>query len=383
MLDEDHHSASSRDQSEFAMQDAGIKEETEGGRSRRWWIVAVLTIAVIIGAVSLVWFRPWTANAVTVVTETVQPGPVSRILALNGQIAARTSVSVHASVVGTVIALLVDEGSEVKAGYILAHLDHAQQDAIVRQAEAALQEGIVAQTQAASVYNRARELGDNVADAVREDANNRLQSAAQEVDRLRAGVDQATIQLDRYTVRAPIDGTVMERHVDPGQLVDTASPLFVLADLSDLIVETSVDETFATQISPGLRAVLQLVGSAETQEGHVSFVSPRVDTATGGLAIRIDFDAPVQAPAGLTVTANIIVAEGTDEITVPRSAIITAPSGSTVFKAVGRKAVATPVKVIDWPAERLVVTDGLSGGDVVITDAVGLTDGQAIRLSKP
>ena len=175
----------------------------------------------------------------------------------------------------------------------------------------------------------------------------------------------------------------MERHVDPGQLVDTASPLFVLADLSDLIVETSVDETFATQISPGLRAVLQLVGSAETQEGHVSFVSPRVDTATGGLAIRIDFDAPVQAPAGLTVTANIIVAEGTDEITVPRSAIITAPSGSTVFKAVGRKAVATPVKVIDWPAERLVVTDGLSGGDVVITDAVGLTDGQAIRLSKP
>jgi RND family efflux transporter MFP subunit len=357
---------------------------TEAGtgapRRRMIWAIGLIAVA---GLAGLAWWQPWAARGLPVAVETVTPGPVSRVLAINGQIDARTSVAVHAAVTGTVVALLVDEGSVVAAGDVLARIDPAQQEASVRQAQAALQEGIVAQTQAGTVYGRARELGANVADAVREDARNALDRAAQEVDRLRAMLDQATILLDRYTVRAPQAGTVMERHFDPGQLVDPSVALFVLADLTDLIVRTDVDEAFATQITPGLPVILQLVGSSETQTGTVSFVSPRVDAATGGLAIRIDFDAPVNAPVGLTVTANIIVAEEDAAMTAPRSAIVATATGSSVFLAVDGVARATPVTVIDWPSDRLIVTEGLTAGDVLITAAAGVSDGAAIRVGGP
>lgn len=196
--------------------------------------------------------------------------------------------------------------------------------------------------------------------------------------RLTALLDQAEIQLARYTVRAPIAGTVMTRSVDPGQLVDPATALFTLADLSRLVVETDVDESYATQIALGQPVVLQLAGTREVLAGTVSFVSPRVDPDTGGMAVKIGFDAPLRAPVGLTVTANITV-DSREALTVPRSAL----QGDAVFLLLSGRAVLTPVKVIDWPAARLIVTEGLAEGDQVITDATGLTSGMAVSVAAP
>jgi hypothetical protein len=109
---------------------------------------------------------------------------------------------------------------------------------------------------------------------------------------------------------------------EEGQIVGPTSRLLTLADLSDLLVEADVDEAYATQIAVGQPAVLQLAGNTGTREGHVSFVSNRVDEATGGLAIKISFDAPVAAPVGLTVATNIIVDQRDAALTVPRTALV-------------------------------------------------------------
>ena len=69
-----------------------------------------------------------------------------------------------------------------------------------------------------------------------------MEQAEQEVGRLRALVDQARFQLTKFSILAPISGTVLTRGVEPGQVVDLSTPLFTLADLSELIVETDVDE---------------------------------------------------------------------------------------------------------------------------------------------
>lgn len=338
--------------------------------------MGAIVAATFVGA--LIWWQARAQQGPEVSIEIAALGPVTRVLAVNGKIAALSAVQIRSAVSGTVLELLVNEGDLVTKGAILARLDASQQEAIVVQARSALEQGRIKQSQAAATYGRDRDLGAIIARSRLEEAQLALEGAAQEVARLTALLDQATIQLARYTVTAPMAGTVMTRAVDPGQLVDPTTALFTLADLSALIVEADVDEAYASYIAFGQATTLQLVGRSDTLAGSVAFVSPRVDPATGGLAIKIGFADPLVAPVGLTVTANIVV--GQDEaVTVPRSALV----GDGVFLFAAGKAVLVPVSVIDWPAARLIVTEGITPGDQVITDSTGLTDGLAVTVAAP
>ncbi|MCB6179065.1 efflux RND transporter periplasmic adaptor subunit [Rhodobacter sp. Har01] len=340
------------------------------------WGLAALALAAL--GTGLFWWQAAATAAPEVSVETLAPGPVTRVMAVNGKVAAHDSVRIRPAVTGTLQEFLAGEGDLVAAGDVLARIDPSQQEAMVRQANSTLQQGLISQAQASAVYGRDRDLGALVARSKLEDEKLALSGAAAEVARLTALLDQAEIQLARYTVRAPIAGTVMTRSVDPGQLVDPATALFTLADLSRLIVETDVDESYATQIALGQPVALQLAGTRDPLAGTVSFVSPRVDPDTGGMAVRIGFDLPLTAPVGLTVTANITV-DSREALTVPRTAL----QGDAVFRLLSGRAVLTPVKVIDWPAARLIVTEGLAAGDRVITDASGLTTGMAVTVTAP
>jgi RND family efflux transporter MFP subunit len=270
------------------------------------------------------------------------------------------------------------EGDKVSAEALLARVDPTQQQAVVRQAQSALDQGLLVQTQAASDYARLRDLAGVATRSAIEDAQVALAKAAQSVESLRAQLEQAQIQLDRYRIAAPIGGTITERDVDPGQYIDPSTALFTLSDLSSLVIETNVDEAYATQIVEGQSATLQRVGTTETLPGKVSFVSPRVDTATGGLKVKIAPDSVMVAPVGLTVTANIVVEEQPKALTIPRAAMVNGPA---VYLLKSGKAVKTPVEVIDWPATRLIVTKGLAVGDVLIANATGITEGEAVKAS--
>ena len=357
------------------MPDPSVSAPAKAKSHLRWWLWA-LAVAVLLAGV-VIWQALANQPAVVAV-EVAERGPVSRVLAVNGQIAARHSVVMRSSVSATVLSVDAAEGDGVVAGHVLAMLDASQAKAAERQAQSALEQGVVKQAQAATDYGRMRELGNIIARSNLEAADRTLQSAAQDVARLRALLDQAQIVLDHYTLRAPIDGTVMQHSIEPGQLIDPAVAAFTLADLSDLIVQTDVDEAYATQIAVGQAATLQLIGAAELWPGAVQFVSPSVDAATGGLSVKIGFDAPVAAPVGLTVTANIVV-DQRQALTVPRTAL----SDGAVFLLLGGRAKRTPVQVIDWPATRLIVTDGLQAGDQVIVDATGLADGQPLARVTP
>ncbi len=339
------------------------------------WAAAIL-IAIGIGGALL--FGPWRATGQTVQTDIMAPGPVTMVLAVSGKIAPHDQVQIRSAVSGTLQDVLADEGTVVTKGDVLARLDPSQQEAIVRQAASALGQGRILQEQAKITYARNQELGSLVARSKLEDSKLVVEGANQDVARLTALLDQATIQLGRFTLRAPIAGTITARSVDPGQLVDTATVLFTLADTSTLLVETDVDEAYATRIALDQEAMLQLVGSRDTLGAKVVFVSPRVDPQTGGLAVKLSPDVTLQAPIGLTVTANIVVSRQ-EALTVPRTAL----QGDAVFRLIDGHAVLTPVKVTDWPAARLIVTEGLAAGDLVITDSTGLTDGAAVVLETP
>ncbi len=318
-----------------------------------------------------------------VVVEHVATAPVTRLLAVNGRIAAMHSVDLRPLASGTLAQVLVEEGDQVDAGQVLGRIDTAAQDAIVRQAMAGLDAALVAQEQADATYARSLALGPNVSAAALEADRRAAQSAMQEVARMTALLEQAQIQLARHTLRAPFGGSIVAMSAEHGQTVDTAMVLMTLADVSELVVETDVDETYVGEISVGQTAVMRLAGEAETRTGLVRTIAGRVDAATGGLALKISFDAPVMAPIGLTVTANIVVERHDAALTVPRTAIVTEATGTAVFLAQDGVARQQPVMVIDWPVARLIVTDGLTEGDGVIVDATGISDGQRIRVDTP
>ncbi|PTE22500.1 efflux transporter periplasmic adaptor subunit [Cereibacter changlensis JA139] len=336
---------------------------------------------MIAGLTGLMVLQSWSATIPVVAVETVLLGPVTRILAVNGRIAGVTSVDVQPLVSGTVVEVLVAEGDTVVRGDTLVQLDTAAQQAIVKQAVAGLDVVLVAQEDAKAILERTRALGGNAARMVLEGAARAEQTAAQEVARMTALLEQAQIQLTKFTIRAPIAGTVLILHADLGQSADPVTSLLTIADLGQLVVETDVDESYATQIRTGQAAALQLSGEELVRTGHVSFVSQWVDPATGGLAVKLAPDSALRAPIGLTVTANIIVDDRAAANTVPRAAIVTDAAGFAVLLFSDGHARRRAVKVIDWPAPRLIVTEGLAPGDVVIADATGLADGQVIRVA--
>lgn len=352
-------------------------------RARRallWgWATAIGLIAALALGLGL---KPWADRVPTVAVEIAQPAPATRVLAVNGRIAAVHSVDVRSLVEGSLAELRVTEGGTVAAGAVLARIDSATQEAIVKQAEAGLDSALVARQQAQAALERAEALGSNVARTLRDDAESAARAAAQDVRRARALLDQARAQLERYTIRAPMAGTVLVVDVDPGQTVSPSTVLLTVADLSQLLVETDVDESHATQIRPGMAAVLQLAGETVLRGGRVSFVSQQVDPATGGLVVKLAFDDPVSAPVGLTVTANIVVERREAALTVPRSAIVTERGATSVLVLTGGTAIRREVRVIDWPSARLIVIEGLSPGEAVIADPTGIRDGERVREAR-
>jgi len=309
--------------------------------------------------------------------------PVTRVLAVNGRIESLYAVDVRSQVGGILADVSVAEGDSLQSGEIAARIDPTAQQAILRQAMAGLDAALVVQAQAQATLERTRALGANVARTVLEAAETAAKTAAQEVARMTALLDQTQVQLGNFTVRAPMTGTVIVLNVDPGQSIDPSTVLMTIADLGQLIVETDVDEAHATQIRAGMPAVLQLTGETATRGGRVSHVSQRVDAATGGLAVRLAFDDPVTAPVGLTVMANIVIDRRDAALTVPRTALVH-PDGSPAVLVVAEGiARLRPVTVIDWPAARLIVTEGLAPGDVLVVDATGIADGQAVRAEQP
>lgn len=345
-------------------------------RLKLWGAAGLLGLAV--AAVAYAQFG--VVRPLPVAVEIAAPAPVTRVLAVNGRIAAVHAVDVTSVVTGSLVTLSVAEGDVVEAGQTLAQVDAAAQTALVRQAVAGLDAALVAQEDASQTYDRAVSLGANVARTELEANARALESAKQEVARLSAALEQAQIVLGQYTIRAPVAGTVLELDTEAGQIVSPSARLMTLADLSELVVEADVDEAYATQVTVDQPAILQLAGESETRAGHVSFVSNRVNEATGGLAIKISFDDPVSAPVGLTVATNIVVDERDAALTVPRTAL---QDGDAIFVVADGVATLRPVTVVDWPAARLIATSGLSDGDVVIVDATGITDGQTVAVEQP
>lgn len=342
-------------------------------------IVLIISGLAVLGLVAwLAWPRPPQVQILT-----VQSGEASRVLAVNGRIRPRLSVDVKSPVPGRIILLPFDVGQRVEAGTLLARVDDAPQIAAIRQAQSqlALQKETLGQAQRDQA--RYEKLAEIVGSQRLEQARLAVRQANDEVIRLTALVEQAREVQARHQLRAPFAGTITERPVDPGQTIGSDAIVYRLADTSMPEATAQVDELYAADLSVGMAATVAIPGEARPLAAKIIHMEDRVDPATGARAVRLAFDQPpARAPAGLTVSVNLLVEQRANAISIPRSAILT-PSTTPRVRIVNdaNEVTEQPISFVDWPSETVIITSGLKPGLRILADPFAAGPGTRVRAA--
>lgn len=233
---------------------------------------------------------------------TVTPVRFAPVVEANGTVAfdGDQSTPVLAPISGPVIRILVEPGALVVRGQVLAYVaspDFAAAVAQYRKAAATSRQLERIAEQDAELYKN-----DGIARRDYEQAQTDAVSAAADRDaaleQVRSlGVDDSTLAAlaagrpvanPAAAIRSPLAGTVVERLIAPGQLIQAGStPCFTVADLSRMWVMTSVFEGDLPSVRRGDQAEVRTSASGETFQGRVDNIAAEVDSATRATAVRV------------------------------------------------------------------------------------------------
>lgn len=372
----------------------------EGGeedrRSRRNLIL--MALGVLVAIVLIAYFVNRSGKAAEGDTKkdqaptvtVVVPGrtTVQGTISATGTLAARREMPVGvAGEGGQVVSVLVEPGQWVGAGQVLAVIDRSVQ---VQQAASQTAQIEVARANAdlaEANYQRALKLVDkgfvSKADVDRLRATRDAQLAQVRVASAQAGVLGA--QMRRLNVVAPAAGLVLERRIEPGQVVSAGSGvLFRLAKGGEMELKAQLGETDLAVLSPGVSADVVPVGSKKTFTGQVWQIAPVIDPASRQGTARIALAyAPELRPGGF---ASVTIKSGTVVAPVlPESAILSDAQGSYVY-VVGtdNKVQRRPVKQGQVTPQGIIVNEGLVGTERIVLRAGGfLQPGETIKPVSP
>jgi RND family efflux transporter MFP subunit len=371
--------------------------------SRRRALVALVMIAVLIGASGLWWLsrgktgatadESKAAAAVPVVTASVERRDVPVRLRANGSVLALQSVDLRAQITGTVREVHISEGQFVHAGELLVSLDSRAQDANVQKAAAQVEKDRSDLAAASRSLDRQRELFDQqfISRAA-------LDVAQSKVDTLtgQLAVDQAALEAARvlraYTeIRATFAGRTGAIGVRAGSVVQpNSAPLVTVIQIDPIAVSFTLPEKELAGLQRALAAGpvsvdVKLEGIADTISGRISFVDNTVDMATGTIRVKAEFANPsARLWPGMFVKVALAPRMITGGSVVPAQAVQTGPDNQFVY-VVGadRKVVARPV-TLAYVEEGLAVVDGVAPGTrIVVEGAQNLRPGSMVSEAKP
>ncbi|AKC88084.1 efflux RND transporter periplasmic adaptor subunit [Pseudoxanthomonas suwonensis] len=277
------------------------------------------------------------------------------------QVVAKTS--------GVALAVLVEEGQQVKAGQPLVRLDPDRARLAMAQAEAQLRK-------LENNYRRAQQL-----------VAQQLISAG-EVDQMRYDLENAraqhsmaSLELSYTTVTAPISGVIASRSIKPGNFVQINTPIFRIVDISKLEATLNVPERELATIKTGQPVLLQVDAlPGRTFQGVVDRVAPVVDAGSGTFRVISAFAGDALQP-GMFGRIRIDYDRRAEALVVPRIALLDDQSESAVYAVRDGKAVRVPVALGYIEGEWAEIRDGLKQGDEVVTAGkVALRDGSAVQV---
>jgi HlyD family secretion protein len=315
---------------------------------------------------------------------------VENTVTATGSLAARREMPVGAvGEGGLVVRVLVEPGSWVHAGQILAVVDRQvqtqQMSQIVGQISAAEADARLAQSE----LDRATALQSrgflSKADLQRKTATRDATLARVRIARAQFGESRA--RMGRLDIRSPDAGLVLTRGVEPGQVVGAGTGiLFRIARGGEMELKAKMSETDLVKMRAGLGADVTPVGSAQSFGGQIWQVSPVIDPLTrqGEARIALRYN-PALRPGGF---ATARIRSGAIEAPLlAESAVLSDKQGNYVFIIdVDNKAVRRDVKVGTIGDQGVTILEGLEGTEKVIFSAGGfINPGESVvpELLKP
>lgn len=324
---------------------------------------------------------PTGAMAVTVVRAKTQQ--IQRSVLVSGPVAAWEEMQLGVEVTGLrVTALNVDVGQQVRKGELLLQLDHRSLDAELAQANASLREAQAGASLARSQLARGELLvKDKYISATQLDElrAGRTQGDAR-VGTARAMRDTAALRRSFADLRAPDDGIISKRLVQPGQVVSSGSELLRLIRQGRLEWRAELAEAELARVKPGDRIALT-TRDGKAVSGTVRAVSPGVDSSTRTGTIHADLPQPEGLQPGTFLQGRIDTGMA-QAITVPAAAVVQRDGHPNVF-TVDAKGIAHRVRLRTGGSDngQVEVLEGLKSGDAVVDQGAGfLGDGDTVRI---
>lgn len=301
---------------------------------------------------------------VAVAATVVKPQTVPASLDAVGTLRAVREVILAPEVPGRVSAIHFDAGARVREGVLLVQLFDGperadRKAAAARAAFARVQLGH--SEQLAPTGAEPREL---------------LQQRRAEHDQALAAVQQLDARLAQKQVRAPFAGVIGIRRIDPGQYLNAGDQIATLTALDSLYVEFALPQQELARIRTGGAVTIHSdAWPGRTFAARVNAVEPRIGEDTRNILIQATVPNPDAAlRPGMYVTASLQLPPQQDALVVPATAILTSAQGDSVIVVrgenprAGGKAEIVPVQTGRRPGNRVIVTDGLQPGDVVVTE---------------
>ncbi len=372
-------------------------------------------IAVGLAVIAIVTWRDWQGPIVTVATVTARP--LTQTVVVSGRVLAPAKTDVGATITGRVDAVTVDEGARVAAEQVLIRLESNELAAARAQAQAAANAAAtriqqwreVGAPQAREALAQAeanlrsieRDTGrqeqlfsQGFIGAARVDEARRALAVAQsqvqtaralaaantatgadrrqlddQLAQARAALEIAAAKLAQATIRAPAAGVVLDRSVEPGDIVQPGKRLLTLA-LDGLVRLTAqIDEKNLGLLRTGQSALVSADAFPQQRfRATLAYLAPAIDVARG--TVESKFAVPEPPPflrADMTVSIEIVVADRAQALLAPAAAVRDAAGDAPWVLVLSEgRATRTPVGVGARSASEVELTGGVDAGAVVV-----------------
>lgn len=375
-------------------------ESRESGKSR-WWVWALVAVAVIAGII--VYRQRQAANGAKVKAAPVIGVPIQTTKAVKGSIGEYVvalgtvtpvyTVTVTSRVLGEIVNVYYKEGQMVHKGDPLLDIDPRPYQAAVTQAEGQLAHDQALLSEAGIDFDRYKA-------ALARNAIAQQQVADQEqvvhqyegtVKNDQGSLDNAKVNLVYTHITSPIDGRVGLRLVDPGNIVQANSTtgLVVITQLQPITVVFSVAEDYLSQIQPQIRNGTRMeVDAFDRQQqtklatGYLLTLDNEVDTTTGTVKLKAQFENKdgMLFPNEF-VNARLLLKTLNDATLVPSQAVQQGSQGTFVFKiGPDQTAAVQPIKAITSDGN-VTAVDGVQPGDTLAATGFDkLQDGSKVSV---
>ena len=361
----------------------------------------------------------------TVRVATATQENVSRSIEVSGTLAAEEQVQLGMRVAGRLTELLVDLGSPVRRGQILARLDPAEFKLLVEEASAVLQQArnrlglspdgnddrVNPQTtsvvrQASATLNEARlrrerakqlleqklippsefdaaEAAFLVAQGRYDDAVEEIRNRQAMLRQQRSALELAKQNLAETVLRSPIDGAVSERHTSAGQYIQAGAPIVTVVRMNPLRLRLAVPERAAANVRPGQIVNVRVEQDPNVHHGRVVRLSPTIDVASRTLLVEaaVSNESGRLRP-GAFARAEMITQSAQPAVLVPSSAVTTFAGLQKVIAVENGKTLEKQVTTGRRYGDRTEITQGLAAGETVVIRPGNLIGGQQVVIER-